>query len=60
MSGQLVMVVVPSASRAAAISFNTLFLAPPTATSPDETIATGDQEAFTHGPQLNYGADRIA
>src|SRR6478752_1300666 len=35
MSGQLVMVLVPSANKVAAISFNTLFLAPPTATSPD-------------------------
>src|ERR1700752_1850799 len=35
MSGQLVIVLVPSAQSDAAISFNTLFLAPPTATSPD-------------------------
>ena len=35
MSGQLVIVLVPSANSVAAISFNTLFLAPPTATSPD-------------------------
>ena len=35
MSGQLVIVLVPSASSVAAISFSTLFLAPPTATSPD-------------------------
>src|SRR5215217_1086624 len=35
MSGQLVMVLVPSARSDAAISFNTLFLAPPTATPPD-------------------------
>ena len=34
MSGQLVIVLVPSASSVAAISFSTLFLAPPTATSP--------------------------
>jgi hypothetical protein len=33
-SGQLVSVVVPSASSAAAMSFNTLFLAPTTSTSP--------------------------
>src|SRR5438105_4056503 len=33
-SGQLVSVVVPSASNAAAISFNTLFFAPTTCTSP--------------------------
>jgi hypothetical protein len=32
--GQLVSVVVPSASKAAAISFSTLFLAPTTSTSP--------------------------
>ncbi len=38
MSGQLVMVLVPSANKAAAISFNTLFLAPPTATSPDNRV----------------------
>jgi cob(I)alamin adenosyltransferase len=31
----LVMVLVPSAKSVAAISFNTLFFAPPTATSPD-------------------------
>ena len=35
MSGQLVIVLVPSANSVAAISFSTLFLAPPTATSPD-------------------------
>src|SRR6201992_4302807 len=34
MSGQLVIVLVPSASRVAATSFRTLFWAPPTATSP--------------------------
>ncbi|SKU87654.1 Uncharacterised protein [Mycobacteroides abscessus subsp. abscessus] len=34
MSGQLVMVLVPSARRAAAISLSTLFLAPVTATLP--------------------------
>src|SRR5262245_44574060 len=34
MSGQLVMVLVPSARSAAAINLSTLFLAPPTATSP--------------------------
>ena len=34
MSGQLVMMLVPSASKAAAISLSTLFLAPVTATSP--------------------------
>ena len=38
MSGQLVMVLVPSASSDAAISFSTLFLAPPTATSPDNRV----------------------
>ena len=38
MSGQLVIVLVPSASSAAAISFSTLFLAPPTATSPDNRL----------------------
>src|SRR5258708_21752355 len=38
MSGQLVMVLVPSASRVAAISLSTLFLAPPTATSPDNRL----------------------
>ena len=35
MSGQFVIVLVPSASSDAAISFRTLFFAPPTATSPD-------------------------
>ncbi|EPQ74588.1 Cob(I)alamin adenosyltransferase PduO [Mycobacterium marinum str. Europe] len=35
MSGQLVIVLVPSASSVAAMSLSTLFLAPPTATSPD-------------------------
>src|SRR6201999_4209922 len=38
MSGQLVIVLVPSASRVAAISLSTLFLAPPTATSPDNRL----------------------
>ena len=38
MSGQLVMVLVPSASKVAAISLSTLFLAPPTATSPDKRL----------------------
>ena len=33
-SGQLVIVVVPSASRAAAMSFKTLFFAPTTSTEP--------------------------
>jgi hypothetical protein len=34
MSGQLVIVLVPSANNVAAISLSTLFLAPPTATCP--------------------------
>src|SRR5271163_2957597 len=38
MSGQLVIVLVPSANSVAAISFRTLFLAPPTATSPDNRL----------------------
>ena len=38
MSGQLVIVLVPSASKAAAISLSTLFLAPVTATSPDNRL----------------------
>ena len=38
MSGQLVIVLVPSASSVAAISLSTLFLAPPTATSPDNRL----------------------
>src|ERR1700761_9461274 len=38
MSGQLVIVLVPSASSVAAINFRTLFLAPPTATSPDNRL----------------------
>ena len=38
MSGQLVIVLVPSASNVAAINFNTLFFAPPTATSPDNRL----------------------
>src|SRR3954470_18694863 len=38
MSGQLVIVLVPSARSDAAISFNTLFLAPPTATLPDNRL----------------------
>src|SRR5258708_36808892 len=38
MSGQLVIVLVPSASSVAAMSLSTLFLAPPTATSPDNRL----------------------
>ena len=38
MSGQLVILLVPSASNAAAISLSTLFLAPVTATSPDNRL----------------------
>src|SRR6201995_6183314 len=38
MSGQLVIVLVPSASSVAPINFRTLFLAPPTATSPDNRL----------------------
>ncbi|COX32912.1 Uncharacterised protein [Mycobacterium tuberculosis] len=38
MSGQLVIVLVPSANNVAAMSLSTLFLAPPTATSPDNRL----------------------
>src|SRR6478735_11772197 len=38
MSGQLVIVLVPSANSVAAISLRTLFFAPPTATSPDNRL----------------------
>src|SRR5689334_20985857 len=38
MSGQLVIVLVPSANSVAAISLSTLFFAPPTATSPDNRL----------------------
>src|ERR1700757_332526 len=38
MSGQLVIVLVPSASSVAAMSLSTLFLAPPAATSPDNRL----------------------
>src|SRR6201991_3876847 len=38
MSGQLVIVLVPSANKVAAISLSTLFLAPPTATRPDKRL----------------------
>src|SRR6201997_617422 len=38
MSGQLVIVLVPSANSVAAISLRTLFLAPPTATAPDNRL----------------------
>ncbi len=38
MSGQFAMVVVPSASSAAAINFSTLFFAPPTETSPERRL----------------------
>ena len=38
MSGQFVIVLVPSANSVAAISFSTLFFAPPTATSPDNRL----------------------
>src|SRR6476659_3440363 len=38
MSGQLVIVLVPSARSDAAISLRTLFFAPPTATSPDNRL----------------------
>ena len=38
MSGQLVIVADALREQAAAINFNTLFLAPPTATSPDNRL----------------------
>ena len=48
-SGQLVSVVVPSASSAAAISLSTLFLAPTTSTEPDEPGSAGHREMLCHG-----------
>ena len=48
-SGQLVIVVVPSASSAAAISLSTLFFAPTTSTAPDEPGAAAYREMLRHG-----------
>ena len=49
MSGTLVRVVVPSASRAAAISFRTLFLAPGTRHLAGKAAAAADHEPV-HAP----------
>ena len=48
-SGQLVSVVVPSASSAAAMSLSTLFLAPTTSTEPDQPGSAGHREMLCHG-----------
>src|SRR4051812_15470108 len=58
MSGQLVIVLVPSASSDAAISFNTLFLAPPTATSPDNRFPPVTTNRSLTRVSVNSGTGR--
>src|SRR5262245_57165646 len=59
MSGQLVIVLVPSANSAAAISFRTLFLAPPTATSPDNRFPPVTTNRSLTRVSLNSGGGRV-
>ena len=58
MSGQLVIVLVPSARSDAAISFNTLFLAPPTATLPDNRFPPVTTNRSLTRVSLNSGVGR--
>src|SRR5690348_16576623 len=55
MSGQLVIVVVPSANSAAAISLRTLFFAPPTATSPTSRLPPVTRNRSLTGASLTGG-----
>ncbi len=57
MSGQFSMTVVPSASRAAAISFRTLFFAPPTDTSPTSRFPPATRKASLKSNSLASGTD---
>ena len=59
MSGQLVIVLVPSANRVAAISFSTLFLAPPTATSPDNRFPPVTTNRSLTRVSLDSGAGSV-
>ena len=60
MSGQLVIVLVPSASSVAAISFSTLFLAPPTATSPDNRLPPVTTNRSLTRVSVNSGAGSVS
>lgn len=60
MSGQLVIVLVPSASSVAAINFRTLFLAPPTATSPDNRFPPVTTNRSLTRVSLNSAAGRVS
>ncbi len=59
MSGQLVIVLVPSANSVAAISFSTLFLAPPTATSPDNRFPPVTTNRSLTRVSVNSGAGSV-
>lgn len=60
MSGQFVIVLVPSASRVAAISFKTLFFAPPTATSPDNRFPPVTTNRSLTRVSLNSAAGHVS
>ena len=59
MSGQLVIVLVPSANSVAAISLSTLFLAPPTATSPDNRLPPVTTNRSLTRVSVNSGAGSV-
>src|SRR5689334_433082 len=58
-SGQFVIVLVPSANNAAAISLSTLFLAPPTATSPDNRFPPTTTKRSLTRVSVNSGAGGV-
>lgn len=60
MSGQFVIVLVPSASSDAAISFRTLFFAPPTATSPDNRFPPVTTKRSLTPVSVNSAEDRVS
>src|SRR6478672_4574066 len=60
MSGQLVIVLVPSARSDAAISFKTLFLAPPTATSPDNRFPPVTTKRSLTPVSVNSAVGRVS
>jgi cob(I)alamin adenosyltransferase len=60
MSGQFVIVLVPSASSDAAISFKTLFFAPPTATSPDNRFPPVTTNRSLTRASVNSAVGRVS
>jgi cob(I)alamin adenosyltransferase len=60
MSGQFVIVLVPSASSDAAISFRTLFFAPPTATSPDNRFPPVTTNRSLTPVSVNSAEDHVS